>query len=685
MGNCCCRHANAIVDEYRGGGGSLAACVGGGGQEDGNESRFRVLSLDGLTPDGDAMSLHATKKKPWETPDDPKSRTDSPKGASTSTPVDAINGDIVNESDNPLNNTQKSEDLQNQEDSQRTDELNKTGDLHGTLQKDSLSRLKQEAKEPPVRRSVKDFIFQTLGISKADAGTTMGTQMDASMRKSAVKENRWLGNRTMRESREVRSSRLGQGQETANSMELKGRLGTADNALDGYDEDDDEMAEVASSSAVKVAVMVRPLLDFETRKDAKTKDIVMLVPPCKIKLPKKPTGSAEDGYNFDFDRVYRADNPQAGKQMFAQLVLPVVERFCQGFNGTVLAYGQTGSGKTYTMVIPRAINVLFNYVQLASQKYDLTLKATYYEIYNEQLFDLLSDDQTKTKESKLEIREKPNGEVFVEGVTEIVVNSKEEVAAIIDVGNSRRATAAHKMNAESSRSHAIFDLVLEQRAKLPPPPSTLTPRFPPLQDECREQMNAESSRSHAIFGLVLEQRAKLDAVAAVPEDLQYLRSKLSLVDLAGSERVRDTGTTGDRFSEGININRGLLELGNVINALTEGKKQRHVPYRNSKLTRVLQDSLGGNSETLFLACVSPADTNHDHTINTLRYASRARNIRNNLRLNNKLSLEEEVEYLRNLVLKLQLENAKLKTENTELKDGPDLTPYPGDANEALTL
>ena len=139
-----------------------------------------------------------------------------------------------------------------------------------------------------------------------------------------------------------------------------------------------------------------------------------------------------------------------------------------------------------------------------------------------------------------------------------------------------------------------------------------------------------------------------------------MRSKFNLVDLAGSERAKDTGASGDRFAEGVSINKGLLELGNCINALTEGKTRKHVPYRNSKLTRLLQDSLGGNSETLFIACISPAAKNHDHTLNTLRYASRARAIRNNLKLNNKLSPEEEIEYLKSVIAQLSKENGQLK-------------------------
>lgn len=425
---------------------------------------------------------------------------------------------------------------------------------------------------------------------------------------------------------------------------------------------------VPSDTAVKVAVAVRPLMDLERG----CNDIVTIAPPGRITLPKKPDGSGtEDSYPFDFEKVIRINNLSASKELFGALVLPVVERFCQGFNATVAAYGQTGSGKTYTMgtslslqdflapdpvgVVPRVLAVLFSYIGAAAKTYDISLKVTYVEIYNEQVADLLSDEgvlmgggggggalhpqvkvvrpmtgaaaEKKPEKSglsvrmptagKLEIRENADGDVYVEGAKAVQVFSREDVAKVLDKGNAHRSTASHKMNAESSRSHAIVTISMEQRVKI------------------------QFSNS-------------------VPTDVRFLRSKLHLVDLAGSERAKETGATGDRFAEGVNINKGLLELGNVINALTEGKSRKHVPYRNSKLTRLLQDSLGGNSETLFIACISPADRNHDHTLNTLRYASRARAIRNNLRLNNKLSPEEEIEYLKGVIEHLQMENGNLK-------------------------
>mmetsp|Transcript_43341 Transcript_43341/g.129973 ORF Transcript_43341/g.129973 Transcript_43341/m.129973 type:complete len:475 (-) Transcript_43341:577-2001(-) len=397
---------------------------------------------------------------------------------------------------------------------------------------------------------------------------------------------------------------------------------------------------VKSKSSVKAVVTVRPILGHEKG----AHEVVQVMPPDKLQLPKKPDGSGvEDKYGFTFDRVLRADNPTAQNEIFS-LCIPVVERFCQGFNASVLAYGQTGSGKTYTMgmtcgekefmadkpkgVVPNTIRLLFTYLKKASEAYEITVKVQYVEIYNEKLTDLLTPAGEQRGDSgfggppakgrALDIREKQNGEIVIDGAMDVQVLNQREIASILDRGNANRRTGAHKQNAVSSRSHAIMAISLEQRAKA-------------------------AHHKH------------------LPTDLRYLASRLYLVDLAGSERVKDSGSEGNRLKEGITINKGLLELGNVINALAQGKKRSHVPYRNSKLTRLLANSLGGNSETLFIACVSPTNAAHDPTLNTLRYAARARAIHNQLVPNNKLSADEELEYLRNLVMNLQTEVGDLKS------------------------
>lgn len=208
-------------------------------------------------------------------------------------------------------------------------------------------------------------------------------------------------------------------------------------------------------------------------------------------------------------------------------------------------------------------------------------------------------------QQSVHIREVLGGGVCLAGATEKEVPSKAEMAAILEQGTLLRATATTGMNKRSSRSHAIFTITVEQRRQLP---ATLA-RQTGDSDEDNDENEATSQAS---------------GDEEVVDD--YLCAKMHLVDLAGSERVKRTKAEGQRLQEGININKGLLALGNVICALSESKP--HVPYRDSKLTRMLQDSLGGNSRTCMIACVSPADINYEETLNTLRYANRARNIRN---------------------------------------------------------
>uniref|UniRef100_A0A8C3L389 Kinesin family member 4A n=1 Tax=Chrysolophus pictus TaxID=9089 RepID=A0A8C3L389_CHRPC len=264
---------------------------------------------------------------------------------------------------------------------------------------------------------------------------------------------------------------------------------------------------------------------------------------------------------------------------------------CSRYNATVLAYGQTGSGKTYSMggtytasqehdpsmgVIPRVIKLLFKEKE-QRQDWEFVLKVSYLEIYNEDILDLLCSSRERS--SQISIREDPKEGIKIVGLTERNVACAQDTVSCLEQGNNSRTVASTAMNSQSSRSHAIFTICIDQKKK-----------------------NDKNSSFH---------------------------SKLHLVDLAGSERQKKTKAEGDRLKEGININRGLLCLGNVISALgEENKKGGFVPYRDSKLTRLLQDSLGGNSHTLMIACVSPADSNLEETLNTLRYADRARKIKN---------------------------------------------------------
>jgi len=251
----------------------------------------------------------------------------------------------------------------------------------------------------------------------------------------------------------------------------------------------------------------------------------------------------------------------------------------------MFAYGQTGCGKTHTMqgkasppelrgIIPNSFEHVFDHVKLLKDK-EALVRASYLELYNEEIRDLLGADHT----AKLDLKENPEKGVFVKGLRSIVVDSVEAIDALMTQGNAVRSTGATAMNAESSRSHSIFTVVVEMSGK---------------RDDGTEHVTA---------------------------------GKLNLVDLAGSERQSKTHATGSRLKEGIKINLSLTALGNVISGLVDSKA-KHIPYRDSKLTRLLQDSLGGNTKTVMMAAIGPADYNFDETMSTLRYANRAKNIKN---------------------------------------------------------
>ncbi|RKP18771.1 kinesin-domain-containing protein, partial [Rozella allomycis CSF55] len=291
--------------------------------------------------------------------------------------------------------------------------------------------------------------------------------------------------------------------------------------------------------------------------------------------------------SFTFDRVFPSESDQ--RYVYEGVVEAMVKKFCEGYNVTIMAYGQTCSGKSYTMgtsldgnddgdagsqvgVISRAIDTLFGIV--GDKEHEM--RVTFVELYNEDIVDLFSQ-----KSKSIQIREDVNGSIVLVGVTEENVRNASEVIELMRRGLLNRSTGSTDMNLVSSRSHAIFSV-------------------------CLRQMR--------------------DGVSVI--------SKMNFVDLAGSERLKRTNATGDRARESISINSGLLALGNVISALgDESRRGGHVPYRDSKLTRLLQDSLGGNSQTLMMACVSPADSNFMETLNTLKYANRARNIKNKAMIN----------------------------------------------------
>uniref|UniRef100_A0A516IJE7 Kinesin motor domain-containing protein n=1 Tax=Turnera subulata TaxID=218843 RepID=A0A516IJE7_9ROSI len=384
--------------------------------------------------------------------------------------------------------------------------------------------------------------------------------------------------------------------------------------------------------SVKVSVHIRPLVDDERAQGCKE---------CVAVTPRKPQVQI-GAHSFTFDHVYGNAGGSPPGIMFEECVAPLVEGLFQGYNGTVLAYGQTGSGKTYTMgtgfkegcqsgVIPQVMDALFTKIEMLKHQSEFQLHVSFIEILKEEVRDLLDSESlcksiaTNGKVSvpgrpPIQIRESSNGVITLAGTTEVAVSTLQEMATCLEQGSLSRATGSTNMNNQSSRSHAIFTITLEQMRKVH--------SVSPLDDNPDEDMGEE-----------------------------YFCAKLHLVDLAGSERAKRTGSDGLRLKEGIHINKGLLALGNVISALGDEKKRKegvHVPYRDSKLTRLLQDSLGGNSKTVMIACISPADINAEETLNTLKYANRARNIQNKPVVNRDL-ISSEMQQLRQQLKYLQAE------------------------------
>ncbi|KRY35195.1 Chromosome-associated kinesin KIF4A [Trichinella spiralis] len=359
---------------------------------------------------------------------------------------------------------------------------------------------------------------------------------------------------------------------------------------------------------VRVAVRCRPLLKRELNESASV---------C-LTCDSLSNEVIIDDRIYGFDHVFESSSTQ--QSVFNSCALPLLEKFLEGYNCTIFAYGQTGSGKTYTMgteelvgwdventgLIGKIVAHLFQQAEKCSDEFECSFRCSMLEIYNELVFDILGERE------QLNIREHATGGVYVcqccastvQNLTEQPVKSLSDAQQFIIKGCYNRSKGETAMNSRSSRSHAIFTIYMDKVSK-------------------------ESS------------------------SVCY-KAKLNLVDLAGSERLKKTQAQGDRMKEGIKINEGLLVLGNVISALTlnDGNSKMHIPYRDSKLTRILQDSLGGNSVTVMIACISPAASNHDETLNTLRYAERARNIKNKPMVN--------LDPMANQLLRLQKENEELR-------------------------
>ena len=342
---------------------------------------------------------------------------------------------------------------------------------------------------------------------------------------------------------------------------------------------------------IQVVVRCRPLFGKEIR-EARNQIVDCDVRRGEVRIdnPKTP---GDPPKQFTFDGVY--DHTSTQKEIFEGCALPIVRAAIEGYNGTIFCYGQTGTGKTHTMegkdepenergLIPNTFETVFGDIDaLEAANKNFLVRASFLEIYNEEVRDLLGKDQTR----RCDLKEDPDKGVYVKDLTTFVVKSVAEIRKLHEVGKKNRSVGATLMNADSSRSHSIFTVTIE---------------------------TSEVNEGEA------------------EEDAHIRVGKLNLVDLAGSERQAKTGSTGDRLKEATKINLSLSALGNVISALVDGKSS-HIPYRDSKLTRLLQDSLGGNTKTVMIANLGPADYNFDETMSTLRYANRAKNIKNKPTIN----------------------------------------------------
>ncbi|GJQ71648.1 Khc [Trypoxylus dichotomus] len=342
--------------------------------------------------------------------------------------------------------------------------------------------------------------------------------------------------------------------------------------------------EIPAEDSIKVVCRFRPLNDSEEKAGSKF-------------VVKFPSGSDDNcisiaGKVYLFDKVFKPNATQ--EKVYNEAAKSIVSDVLAGYNGTIFAYGQTSSGKTHTMegvigdpqkqgIIPRIVNDIFNHIYAMEENLEFHIKVSYFEIYMDKIRDLL--DVSKVN---LSVHEDKNRVPFVKGATERFVSSPEEVFEAIEEGKSNRHIAVTNMNEHSSRSHSVFLINVKQE-------------------------NLENQKK--------------------------LSGKLYLVDLAGSEKVSKTGAEGTVLDEAKNINKSLSALGNVISALADGNKT-HIPYRDSKLTRILQESLGGNARTTIVICCSPASFNEAETKSTLEFGKRAKTVKNVVCVNEELTAEE---------------------------------------------
>lgn len=385
-----------------------------------------------------------------------------------------------------------------------------------------------------------------------------------------------------------------------------------------------------SGNNVVVAVRVRPINARELSRDAKAivqvhgDQVIITAPFTSPRNGRRALESATKTFTYDhtYDSMYPDHSSHASQdKLYQDLGLGLLDKTFAGYNCCIFAYGQTGSGKSYAMmgtkedkgIIPLICEELFRRISSTSgAEITFNVEVSYLEIYSEKVRDLLNP----ANKTNLRIREHPVTGPYVEDLSKLVTPNYCDIERLILEGNMRRTTGSTNMNEASSRSHAVFSILLTRR----------------------------------------------EMIAGV--DTEFI-SKMSLVDLAGSERVSSTGATGLRFREGAEINRSLSTLGRVISALAEQGTVRRpelassmkVPYRDSVLTWLLKDSLGGNSLTTMIATISPADINYEETLSTLRYADSAKKIRTNAIVNE----DQNTKMIRELKLELESLRARMTT------------------------
>jgi len=417
---------------------------------------------------------------------------------------------------------------------------------------------------------------------------------------------------------------------------------------------------------LRVAIRIRPPLPRETEPNIPFRSIAIVSSDHKSISLAEYLGAELDElarqrewvekpqlfqlHRFTFDSIFDMDSSQI--DVYNITAKQAVNSVLEGYNSTIFCYGQTGTGKTYTMegftynaqneqrgIIQRTIEDIFNFIEVTSKNNTkFIIRASYLQIYNESISDLL-----KPEKKNLQIREDKKKGIYVDSLSEWAVRTPVDLYALLKRGASYRTTAATLMNDVSSRSHAVFVITVEQ-------------------------MTTENIKGQT--------------------HTQIKVGKLNLVDLAGSERIRVTGATGQQLEESKKINKSLSCLGNVINALTEQKgKIHHVPYRDSKLTRLLEDSLGGNCKTTMLAMISPAHESFSESLSTLHFAQRAKKIKNrpviNEDLNNRALIRQYESELRNLRNELEQKNKMLQSNELVMQLQEEKEQALQDKNDAI--